>query len=137
MAFSSEVFKITSINLDTSNSLILLSSSMSQVQSEMNNVKIGVLSNPKRLYFDLKGATLNIGPQNWYFNSKDIKQVKISQFNPETVRVVLYTSDNFDKSKISLIKSDKTLIIQLKDVVCETDYFQQVYTDEKTSSGKY
>lgn len=135
--FAEGEFKITSVNLDTSNSLILLTSSKSQVPEEVKNIKINTLSAPRRFYFDLPSTILTTGAQNWFFNSEDIKQVKISQFTPDIVRVVLYTSENFDKSKMEIIKQDKTLILQFKDEICEKDYFNPVYTDEKISSSKF
>ena len=81
--FAEGEFKITSVNLDTSNSLILLTSSKSQVPEEVKNIKINTLSAPRRFYFDLPSTILTTGAQNWFFNSEDIKQVKISQFTPE------------------------------------------------------
>ena len=136
-AFSEEVFKITSVNLDTSNSIVLLTSSISSVSGDIKSIKIHSLDNPKRYYFDIDSTVLTTGGQNWFFNSSDIKQIKISQFNPTVVRVVLYTSDDFDKSKFAIMKRDKSLILQFKDEICEKDYFESVYTDEKISSGKF
>ncbi len=136
-AFSQDMFKITSVNLDTSNSIVLLTSSISQVPQEIKSIKINTLEDPKRYYFDIPSTILTTGAQNWFFNSQDIKQIKINQFNPTTVRVVLYTSENFNKSNISVLKRDKSFILQLKDEICENDYFEPIYTDEKISSGKY
>lgn len=136
-AYSDDLFKITSVNLDTSNSIVLFTSSLSTVPEDIKSIKINSLDTPKRYYFDLNSSVLTTGAQNWFFNSKDIKQIKISQFNPNTVRVVLYTSEDFNKSGISIMKRDKSLILQFKDEICETDYFEPVYTDEKISSGKF
>lgn len=135
--FAQDMFKITSVNFDTSNSIILLTSSSSKVSEEIKSIKINSLEDPKRFYFDVDSSVLTTGAQNWFFNSQDLKQVKISQFNPSTVRVVLYTSENFKKENISVIKQNKTLIVQLKNDICDNDYFELAYTDEKTSSGKY
>lgn len=135
--FAQDMFKITSVNLDTSNSIVLLTSASSYVPNEIKSIKINSLDNPKRFYFDIDSSILTTVVQNWFFNSQDLKQIKISQFNPTTVRVVLYTSDNFKKENIKIMKRDKSLILQLKDDICDNDYFETVYTDEKISSGKY
>lgn len=138
-AFTQEVFRITSVNFDTSNSLIFLTSPDETTEAIMQNVKLIKLQNPKRVYFDINSAVLTKGTQNWFLNSGGVKQVKISQFstNPGKVRVVLYLDETFDQSKISFLKVNNNLVIRLKDGTCGNDYFQNTYRDEHNNSSDF
>jgi N-acetylmuramoyl-L-alanine amidase len=138
-AFSQGVFKITSVNFDTSNSLIFLTSPDDTTEAIMKNVKLTKLANPKRVYFDINSAVLTKGTQNWFLNSGGVNQVKVSQFstNPSKVRVVLYLDENFDQSKISFLKVNNNIVIKFKDGMCENDYFQMTYRDEHNNSSDF
>lgn len=138
-AYSGEVFKVTSVNFDTANSLMFLTSPDSTNETIMKNVKLTKLQNPKRVYFDINSAVLIAPPQKWFFNSGGIKQVRISQFSttPEKIRVVLYLDEEFDQSKISFLKVNNNIVLKFKDGMCKEDYFQNTYRDEKTSSKDF
>lgn len=141
-AFAQEVFRVTSVNFDTSNSLIFLTSPDNTNESIMKNVKLIKLQSPKRVYFDINSAVLTPPSQNWFFNSGGVKQVKISQFssNPTKLRVTLFLEDDFDPSKISFLKVNNNLVIKLKNSqneICKNSYFQTIYNDEKTSSKDF
>lgn len=135
----SQEFRVTSVNFDTSNSLIFLSSPDNTDDTIMKNVKLLKMEKPKRVYFDINSAILTAQSQNWYFNSGGIKQVKINQFatNPGKIRVVLYLEDDFDTSKISFLKVNNNIVIKFKDAKSSTDYFQNTYRDEKSSSSDF
>lgn len=137
-----EVFKVTSVNFDTSNSLIFLTSPDNTTEAILKNVKLTKLLNPKRVYFDINSAVLTASTQNWFLNSGGVKQIKVNQFstNPSKVRVVLYLTDNFEVSKIKFLKVNNNIVINYKDGllgVSKEDYFQSTYRDEKSSSSDF
>lgn len=137
--FAQEVFRVTSVNFDTSNSLIFLTSPDNTTEAIMKNVKLIKLQNPKRVYFDINSAVLAAPPKNLFFNSGGVKQVKISQFstNPSKIRIVLYLDENFDQSKINFLKVNNNIVIRFKNATSDTEYFQTTYRDEKSSSSDF
>lgn len=136
-AFAQEDFRITSVNFDTSNSLIFLTSPDNTTEAIMKNVKLIKLQKPKRVYFEINSAVLTAPPQDLYFNSGGLKQVKVGQFstNPNKIRIVLYLDEGFDLSKISFLRVNNNIAITFKDGMCKEEYFQNTYRDEKTSSS--
>lgn len=137
-----EIFRVTSVNFDTSNSIIFLTSPDNTAEPIMKNVKVTKLQNPKRIYFDINSAVLTSPPQNWFFNTGGVKQVKVNQFstNPNKIRVLLYLEDDYDPAKISFIKVNNNLALKLtkvNDNICKNSYFQKIYSDEKTSSKEF
>lgn len=138
-AFAQEVFKVTSVNFDTSNSLIFLTSPDNTTEAIMKSIKLTKLQNPKRVYFDINSAILTAAPQDWYFNSGGIKHVKIHQFstNPNKIRIVLYLEEDFNQSNISFLKVNNNIAIKFKDGICKDGYFQNTYRDEKHSSSDF
>lgn len=143
--FAQEVFRVTSVNFDTSNSLIFLTSPDKTTESIMKNVKLIRLQNPKRAYFDINSAVLTSAPQEWFLNSGGVKHVKVSQFstNPSKIRVVLYLKEDFDFSKISFLKVNNNIVIKFKDFTSKGDdgtksqYFQNTYREEHNSSSDF
>lgn len=139
-AFAQEVYKVTSVNFDTSNSIIFLTSPDITAEPILKNIKLVKLSNPQRAFFDIDSAVLTAPAQNWFFNSGGLKQVKVGQFstNPNKIRVVLYFEEGFNVQKINFLKVNNNLIIKLKDAMASNDYFQNVYKEEpSTSSSVY
>ncbi len=138
-ALCEEVFKITSVNFDTSNSMILLTSPDNTIEPVLKNIKLVKLHDPERAYFDIDSAVLTVPGQNWFFNTGLLKQVKVGQFstNPNKVRVVLYFDEGASAQKISFLKVNNNLVIKLKDGMCKEDYFQNIYRDERTSSSDF
>lgn len=137
--FTQEVFKVTSVNFDTSNSLIFLTSPDNTTEAIMKNIKLTKLQNPKRVYFDINSAILTAAPQNWFLNSGGVKQVKISQFsnNPSKIRIVLYLDEDFNQSKITFLKVNNNIVIKFNDLALKNEYFQNTYKDEKASSSNF
>jgi N-acetylmuramoyl-L-alanine amidase len=137
--FAQEIFKITSVNFDTSNSMIFLTSPDNTTEAIMKNIKLIKLQNPKRVYFDINNAVLTAPAQNWFFNTGGVKQVKVNQFctNPNKVRVLLYLEDDFDQSKISFLKVNNNIVIKFKDGMYQNEYFQNTYRDERKSSSDF
>jgi len=138
-ALCDEVFKITSVNFDTSNSIILLTSPDNTVEPILKNIKLVKLHEPERAYFDIDSAVLTVPGQNWFFNTGLLKQVKVGQFstNPNKVRVVLYFDEGASAQKVSFLKVNNNIVIKLKDGICKEDYFQNIYRDERTSSSDF
>lgn len=137
--FAQDIFRVTSVNFDTSNSLIFLTSPDNTTESIMKNIKLTKLQNPKRVYFDINSAVLAIPPKSWFLSSGGIKQIKINQFsnNPDKIRIVLYLEENFDQSKISFLKVNNNLVIKLKNGQYNNVYYQRTYRDEKLSSNDF
>ena len=137
--FAEDIFKITSANFDTSNSIMVISAQDNTTEQIMPYVKIVTLENPKRIYFDINSAVLTIPRQNWTFNSPGIKQVIVSQFttNPDVVRVVMYLDEDFSPSDIKFMKIKNNIILKFKNTLCQNPYFQNTYRDEHASSSDF
>jgi N-acetylmuramoyl-L-alanine amidase len=135
--FAQELFKVTSVNFDTSNALVVLTSPDNTLGPILKNIKLVRLSNPQRAFFDIDSAVLTTPSQNWFFNSGSLKQIKVGQFstNPSKIRVVMYFEEGFNYQKISFLKVNNNIIIKLKDAMCKNDYFQNVYREEPSSSS--
>ncbi len=138
-ALAQDIFRVTSVNFDTSNSLIFLTSPDNTTEAIMKNVKVINLQKPKRVYFDINSAVLTAAPQNWFLNSGGVTQVKISQFStaPAKIRVVFYLDEDFEQSKISFLKVNNNIVIKFKDTIGKEEYFQNTYRDEKSSSSDF
>lgn len=141
-AIAQEIFRVTSVNFDTSNSIVFLTSPDNTAEAIMKNVKVVRLQNPNRIYFDINSAILTCQAQNWFFNTGGVKQVKVNQFstNPNKVRVILYLDDGYDPAKIGFIRVNNNLAIKLTKIngdICKNSYFQKIYSDEKTSSKDF
>lgn len=134
-----EVFKVTSVNFDTSNAIIFLTSPDNTAEPILKNIKLTKLSNPNRVFFDINSAVLTAPSQNWFFNTGGLKQIKIGQFstNPNKIRVVLYFEEGFNPQKVSFLKLNNNIIIKLKDGMCKENYFQTTYRDEPSSIGDF
>lgn len=133
------LFKITSANFDTSNSMIVLSSPDSSQEPVLEKVKLVNLENPKRAYFDINSAIITIPKQDWIFNSAGIKEVKINQFstNPNVVRVVMYFDEDFNPANLKFLSVKNNIIIKLKNNGYSDTYFQNTYRDEHASSSDF
>lgn len=138
-AMAEDIFKITSANFDTSNSIMVISAQDTLNEQILPELKIVTLENPKRAYFDINSAILTIPKQDWTFNTPGIKQVKISQFttNPDIVRVVMYLDENFSTSDIKFMKIKNNIILKFKNSICQNSYFNPTYRDEHASSGDF
>ncbi len=138
-AFSEDIFRVTSVNFDTSNSLIFITSPDNTTEAIMKKIKLMKLQNPKRVYFDIDSAVLATESQNWFLSSDGVKQVKIGQFstNPNKVRVVLYLDEDFNQSNISFLRVNNNIVIKFKEEIYKEGYFQNTYRDEKTFSSDF
>lgn len=135
-----ELFKFSSANFDTSNSLIILSAQDTQGSSVLSNIKLVKMQNPSRVYFDINSSIITFPKQDWVFNSGNIKEIKINQFstNPNVVRVVLYYDNGFDPNNIQFTRVKNNIIIKLKNgIIGDNTYFQNTYRDEHSSSSDF
>ena len=112
-ACAGDLYKFSSANFDTSNSLIVLSAQDTQGSSVLSNIKLVKMENPSRVYFDIDSSIITFPKQDWVFNSGCIKEVKINQFstNPNVVRVVLYYDNGFNPNDIEFIRIKNNIII--------------------------
>lgn len=139
-AFCAEVFKITSANFDTANSIVILTAKDTvSTENIMKDIKLIKLDNPSRAYFDIDSAILTIPKQDWTLNTGGIRQVKINQFttNPNVVRCVLYFNDDYNPDNLKFYRIKNNIIIKAKNNNFSSDYFQQIYRDEHTSSSDF
>lgn len=138
-AFAEDVFKITSANFDTSNSVIVLTALDGTASQILPDIKLVKMDNPKRAYFDINSAILTIPKQDWSFNSQGIKQIKVSQFstNPNVVRVVMYFDDDYTISNIKFLRIKNNIVLHFKNSLCQNDYYQNTYRDEHSSSSDF
>lgn len=138
-AFAQEVFKVTSANFDTSNSVIVLTSPDFSEKPILPSLKLIKLENPLRAYFDIDDTILTIPKQDWTFNNGPIKQIKINQFstNPNKVRIVLYAEDDFDFNKLDFLRVKNNIIIKIKNNNWDEDYFINTYRDDHSSVSDF
>src|SRR5574344_2309503 len=104
--FGEEFFKITSVNFDTSNSLILISAPDTSSEQGLKNIKLFKMESPKRAYFDIPSAVLTGKSQDWHISGNSINEIKVAQFstNPHVVRVVMYFDESFDIDNVKIIR---------------------------------
>ena len=139
-ACCAELYKFTSANFDTSNSVIVLSAQDTPGSAILSNIKLVKLENPSRAYFDIESSIITFPKQDWVFNSGAIKEVKITQFstNPNKVRVLMNYDKGFDPSSIKFTRIKNNIIIKLKNnAITNNAYFQNTYRDEHSSSGDF
>jgi N-acetylmuramoyl-L-alanine amidase len=74
----------------------------------------GKLSNPERLFFDIKNAKLMKGIQtNFAINSKSLKMVRMGQFAPNTVRIVFDLETPDYDFKVFSLEDPARLVIEI------------------------
>lgn len=137
---ANELFKITSANFDTSNSMIILTAQDTPGNGIAKELKLVKMDNPTRAYFDVDNTIITMPKQDWTFTSGPIKQVKINQFstNPNIVRVVMYFEEDFNIDNIKLFKVKNNIIIKFtKNNTCNENYLQNTYRDEHSSSSDF
>ncbi len=134
-----ELYKITTANFDTSNSLIILNAQDEIMQPILNSIKLVELDNPRRAYFDIPSAILTIPKQDWNFNTPGIKKVKINQFsnNPNIVRVVLHYDEDFKPANLKFFRLKNNIFIKIKETSIEDQYFHKTYRDEHSSASDF
>ena len=75
-------------------------------------VKSLKLTNPVRLVYDLTNSTLANGSYfNYDFSIGPVKGVRVSQFSPDVVRVVLDIKDGITSPEVKIVESKDKLVI--------------------------
>ena len=134
-----DLYKVTSFNYDTSNSMMVLTVPDECEYPIMPNIKFVKMENPTRAYFDIENAILTMPKQDWLFTSNGLKEVVVSQFsiNPNVVRVVMYLDEDYDLSKINFFRIKNNIVIKLKDPTIKNEYFQNTYRDDHASVSDF
>lgn len=139
-AFAEDLFKITSANFDTSNSMIVLTAQDTPGNGIMKSLKLVKMDNPTRAYFDIDDTIITMPKQDWTFTSGPIKQVKINQFSttPNKVRVVMYFDNDFNIDNVKFFKVKNNIVIKFtQNNTCNENYLQNTYRDEHSSSSDF
>ncbi len=139
-ACAEELYKFTSANFDTSNSIIVLSGQDTPAGAVLPNIKLIKMENPSRAYFDIDSSIITFPKQDWKFQSSDIKEIKINQFsiNPNVVRVVMYFDNDYNPDNIKFLRIKNNIIIKFKDGnMCDNEYFHNTFRDEHSSSSDF
>ena len=134
-----EPIKVMSMNYDDSSALIVINTKDSVPERISEPIKYIPLTNPNRIYFDIKDAVLIGGKQQLVFEKSVIKEIRLAQFETEPtniVRVVVTFEEDFDCSKIKLLKVDGNIIVKISKLGIENDYFNTIY-DEKSQTPQY
>ncbi len=139
IANAEDIFKITAANFDTSNSLIVFNVQDESTAPILNTIKLIELENPRRAYFDIPSAILTIPKQDWNFNTKGIKEIKINQFTtePNVVRVVMYYDEDFNTANLKFLRLKNNIFIKIKDTKLDDQYFHKTYRDEHSSASDF
>ena len=125
-----EPSKIMSVNFDDSSSIVYINMQESaDVKSE--ELKVSKLDNPNRIYFDIENSVLIGEKQQLVIDKSTIKEIKISQFttSPDVVRVVITFEEDFDTSKVKILKANGNIIVKTSWLPLKNDYFNNIYTE--------
>lgn len=137
-AKAQNLIKINSINFDNSDSVIFLGT------SGIDNtypivVEKGKLSNPERLFFDVKNALYTSKNHNFILKNSKLKQVKIAQFStdPSIVRIVIYYDESFDPEQLQVLKQNNNIMFKISNTVPKQEYLTQIYREIKNNSNDF
>ena len=80
---------------------------------------------PPRFVFDILDADLEPKPHNLKVPNPEMKEIRVGQFDPETVRIVIEANRISDLEKIKIENIGQTIYFQLgvKDIVIESHEF--------------
>lgn len=137
-AFAEESLKINNINFDNSDSIIFLGTSSNENTSEIKITK-KQLNDPERTFFDIENAVITFPNKTFEIKNSRMTQVKIAQnsVSPDIVRIVIYTSKNYDSSQLKVLKIKNDIIIKLSNEIPLQKYLTQIYKETGGSSVKY
>lgn len=125
-----EVLKINSINFDNSDSIIYIGTSGLSNTTPLA-VEKGKLSNPDRIYFDIKNAILTKPNNPYELKNSVLSQVKLAQYsvNPPVVRIVISYDPSFNPDNLKVLKNNNNLIIKINNATPIQDYLTQIYRE--------
>ena len=125
--------KVVSLNYDNSSALVTISTKDTVPERILEPLKFIPLSNPNRIYFDIKDAVLVGGKQQLIFEKSPIIEIRLAQFETEPtniVRAVITFEEDFDTSKVKLLRLDGNIIVKVGKLALENDYFNVIYDDK-------
>ena len=125
--------KVVSLNYDNSSALVTISTKDTVPERILEPLKFIPLSNPNRIYFDIKDAVLVGGKQQLIFEKSPITEIRLAQFETEPtniVRAVITFEEDFDTSKVKLLRLDGNIIVKVGKLALENDYFNVIYDDK-------
>ena len=134
-----EPIKVMSLNYDVFSSVVTIGTRDAVFERVKEPLKFITLTNPNRIYFDIKDAVLVGGKQQLVFEKSPIKEIRLAQFETEPVnivRAVITFEEDFDASKIKLTNIDSNIIVKISKLTLENDYFNTIY-DEKSQVPIY
>ena len=135
-----EPVKVMSLHYDDSSSLVYITTRDNQFEQRTEaQLKYIRLSNPNRIYFDIKDAVLIGEKQQLIFEKSIIKEIRLAQFetNPtKIVRAVITFEEDFDTSKVKLMNVNGNIIVKISNLGLSNDYFNIIY-DENASLQPY
>ncbi len=131
--------KINSINFDNSDSIIFLGTSGTNVQEDTIKINKSILSEPNRVILDIENAIITFPNSSYELKNSRLTRLKIAQnsTNPNVVRIVIQYSQNYDVSKINILKIKNNIIIKLSNETPLQQYLTQIYKETKGSSVEY
>ncbi len=131
--------KVMGLNYDTSSSLVIISTQVSNTNETVETPeKLVRLTNPNRLYFDINNAVLVGDKKQIVFEKSHIKEIRLAQFdtNPNIVRAVITFEEDFNTSDVQLINSGGTIIVKTEKPKLINNYFNIIY-DETSAKQDY
>ena len=137
-AYAVEALKINSINFDNSDSIIFLGTSGKEDLTDIN-IKKMVLTNPDRIFFDIENAVITFSNSSYELKNSKLKHVKIAQnsTNPDIVRIVISSSQNYNPAQIKILKIKHNIIIKLDNETPLQQYLTQIYKETSESAIEY
>ena len=146
--FAADYIKINSINFDNSDSIIFLGTStplktnengtIIETQPEVKITK-KALTEPDRVFFDIENAIITFPNSTYELKNSRLQQLKIAQFStePNTVRIVIWNSADYDASQIKVLNMQNNIIIKLSNEVPLQHYLSQIYRETKESAVEF
>ncbi len=136
IVYADNELKINSVNFDNSDSIIFLGTS-----GNNNELKITkkMLSEPDRIFFDIENAIITFPNSNYEFQNSKLKQIKIAQNStePDIVRIVIFSSENYNPAQIKVLKINNNIIIKLNNDIPQQKYLTQIYKESRGSSSEF
>lgn len=130
LASYAEPSKVMSMNYDDLGALVYINIKES-TEAANSLLKYVRLENPNRIYFDIENSVLIGEKQNLVFEKSQIKEIKLAQFStsPDIVRAVITFEEDFDTSKVKLMKVDGNIIVKASNPILKNDYFNPIYDE--------
>lgn len=131
-----EIVKINNVNFDNSDSVIFIGTSAGA--SSSLEIQKGKLSNPDRIFLDIKNAVYTQNKSNFILKNSLIKEFKIGQFstNPNIVRIVIYYDPSFKPEDLKVLKHNNNIFLKINNETPKQDYMTSIYDELKDSNSK-